>query len=544
VDAPLPPSSHLPPVPLNPDAVPAQFALPSHGRLARAASLMAVATVASRVLGLVREVVTAWLFGATQAKAAYVIAYYVPFFVQRLLLGGTLSIIFIPTLSRYLARNDLEEARRVSGSLFSLVFAMGTGMVAAGYVLAPLLVPIAAPGFTASAELVALTVHLTRIIFVAMLFLALAVYLTGFLQAHNDFTVAALAPVAFNITIIAGTLVLGPRIGIEGLAIAWIAGTAMQFLVQLPAARRHGLRPGRIDVHHSAIHDFGRLAVPAVLGLAILEINAYVGRFFASLLAASPAASPVAVLDYAYEVVQAPAGIFAVSIATAVFPLLSRHAASGSHADVRTTASLALRTVLFVILPVTALVVVLRVPLVALIFQRGQFTPQATEAVAAALLGYAVGLPAIAGSYVVTRTYYALQDMATPVRIGGVMVVLNAVLASALMRPWGVGGIALAASIVSVMNVSLLFWRLRQRLGRIDGRQIASSLLRSGVASLIAGAVGAAVAAFVRPQGFVGYSLQVGAALVAGGVAYLGASYLLRVKELHTTWRLLRRPAR
>ena len=544
MDLPVPPSAHLSPVPLNPDEGATQFALPSHGRLARAASLMAIATVASRILGLVREIVAAWLFGATQAKAAYVIAYYLPFFVQRLLLGGTLSIVFIPTLSRYLARNDLQEARRVSGSLFSLVFAMGAGMVAAGYVLAPLLVPIAAPGFTASAELVSLTVHLTRIIFVAMLFLALAVFLTGFLQAHNDFTVAALAPVAFNITIIAGTLVLGPRIGIEGLAIAWIAGTAMQFLVQLPAARRYGLQPGPIDVRHPAVRDFGRLAVPAVLALAILEINAYVGRFFASLLAASPAASPVAVLDYAYEVVQAPAGIFAVSIATAVFPLLSRHAASGSHADLRTTASLALRTVLFVILPVTALVVVLRVPLVALIFQRGQFTPQATEAVAAALLGYAVGLPAIAGSYVVTRTYYALQDMGTPVRIGGVMVVLNALLASALMRPWGVGGIALAASIVSVMNVGLLLWRLRQRLGRIDGRQIASSLLRSGVASLIAGAAGAAVVALVRPHGLVGHSLQVGAALGAGGVAYLGACYLLRVNELHATWRLLRRPAR
>ncbi len=544
MDVPVPPPPHLPPVPLNPDEVPAQFALPSHGRLARAASLIAIATVASRILGLVREIVTAWLFGATQAKAAYVIAYYLPFFVQRLLLGGTLSIIFIPTISRYLARNNLEEAHRVSGSLFSLVFAMGTGMVAVGYVLAPLLVPIAAPGFTASAGLVSLTVHLTRIIFVAMLFLALAVYLTGFLQAHNDFTVAALAPVAFNITIIAGTLVLGPRIGIEGLAIAWIAGTAMQFLVQVPAARRYGLRPGRIDLRHPAVRDFGRLAVPAVLGLAILEINAYVGRFFASLLAASPSVSPVAVLDYAYEVVQAPAGIFAVSIATAIFPLLSRHAASGSHADLRTTASLALRTVLFVILPVTALVVVLRVPLVALIFQRGQFTPQATEAVAAALLGYAVGLPAIAGSYVVTRTYYALQDMGTPVRIGGVMVVLNALLASVLMRSWGVGGIALAASIVSVLNVGLLLWRLRQRLGHIDGRQIASSLLRSGVASLIAGAAGAAVVALVRPHGLAGYSLQVGAALAAGGVAYLGACYLLRVDELHTTWRLLRRPAR
>ncbi len=543
-EPPLPPTSNPPLSPLNPDEVPLPSALPSHGRLARAASLMAVATVASRALGLAREIVTAWLFGATDAKAAYVIAYYLPFFVQRLLLGGTLSIVFIPTLSRYLARNDLEGARRVSSSLFSLVFAIGAGMVAVGYLLAPLLVPIAAPGFTASPQLVSLTVHLTRIIFIAMLFLALAVYLTGFLQAHNDFTVAALAPVAFNLTIIAGALTLGPRIGIQGLAIAWIAGTAVQFVAQLPAARRHGLRLGPIDLHHPAIRELGRLALPAMLGLAILEINAYVGRFFASLLPASPAANPVAVLDYAYEVVQAPAGIFAVSIATAVFPLLSRHAASGSRAELRTTASLALRTLLFVILPVTALTIVLRVPLVALIFQRGQFTPPATEAVASALLGYVVGLPAIAAFYVVTRVYYALQDMATPVRIGGVIVVLNAVLAYVLMRPLGVAGIALAASIVSVTNVGWLLWRLRTRMGRIDGRRIASTILRCGTAALAAGGVAAVLVPVVRPAGLLGHTLQVGAVAGAGVLVYLAACHLLRGEELRAAWSLLRGDAR
>src|SRR5439155_1595931 len=297
-------------------------------RLARAASLMAVATTASRVLGLLREVAAAWLFGATNAKAAYVIAYYLPFFVQRLLLGGTLSIVFIPTISRYLARGELDEARRISG-----------------------------------------------------------------------------------------TLLLGPRIGIRGLAIAWIAGTAAQFLVQLPAARRYGLRLGRVDLAHPALRELARLAVPAMLGLAIVEINAYVDRFFASQLPLRPEANPVAVLDYAYEIVQAPAGIFAISIATAVFPLLSRHAATDNHDDLRGTASLALRTLLFVILPVTALVLALREPLVRLLFQRGEFGPVATRAVAATLGGYAVGLPAIAAYYVVTRTYYALQDMVTPVRI-------------------------------------------------------------------------------------------------------------------------------
>lgn len=518
--------------------------LPLGGRLARAASLMAVATVGSRVLGLLREVVAAWLFGATNAKAAYVIAYYVPFFVQRLLLGGTLSIVFIPTISRYLARNDLEGARRISGSLFSLVAVVGVLMVAAGQVLAPVLVPLAAPGFTTSPDLVALAVHLTRIIFVAMLFLALAVYVTGFLQAHNDFTAAALAPLFFNVTIIAGTLALGPRIGVQGLAIAWIAGTAAQLLVQLPAARRHGLTLHRIDLNHPAVRELGRLAVPAMLGLAIVEINAYVDRFFASLLPASPAANPVAVLDYAYEVVQAPAGIFAISIATAVFPLMSRHAASGSRDDLRATASLALRTLLVVILPVTVLAIALREPLVRLIFQRGEFGTQATHAVAAALFGYAVGLPAIAAYYVVTRTYYALQDMATPVRIGVGMVALNAVLDYVLMRPFGAVGIALATSVVAFTNVGLLLWQLRRHLGGVDGRRVVSTSLRAGGAAVAAGLLMAAVAGAIRSDGLAGQGLQIGTAAIAGALAYLGACRLLQVDELGVAWDLLRRSPR
>src|SRR2546426_782416 len=429
----------------------AEDGLPSPQRLARAASLMAVATVASRALGLLREVVAAWLFGATNAKAAYVIAYYLPFFVQRLLLGGTLSIVFIPTISRYLAHNDLAEARRLSGSLFTLVLLAGVAMVTLGFVVAPLLVPVAAPGFAASPELLELAVQLTRIIFPAMLFLALSVFVTGFLQAHHDFTASALAPLLFNITIITGTLLLGPRIGIRGLAFAWIAGTAAQFLVQLPAARRYGLRMGPIDLAHPAVRELARLAVPA-LALALRE------------------------------------------------------------------------------------------PLVRLIFQRGEFGPLATHAVAATLAGYAVGLPAIAAYYVVTRTYYALQDMATPVRIGVTMVIANAVLDYLLMQIWGVVGIALATSIVSAANVVLLLWHLRRRLGRVDGRRIASTSLRTGTAAVAAGLLMAAVAEVVRPVGLAGQSVQVGGAAVVGALAYVGICRLLSVEELRVALELLRRP--
>ncbi|HEY3248335.1 MAG TPA: murein biosynthesis integral membrane protein MurJ [bacterium] len=515
------------------------------GRLAKAATLMAAATVGSRLLGVVREIVAAALFGATDAKAAYVIAYYLPFFVQRLLLGGTLSIVFIPTISRYLARRDEQEARRVSGTLLTLVLLLGLVMVAAGELAAPLLVRIAAPGFAGSAEFISLAVGLTRIIFVAMLFLALSLFVTGFLQAHHQFTVPALSPLLFNLVIIGGTLALGPRIGIVGLALSWVAGTAAQFAVQLPAARALGLTLRAADLRHPAVREIGRLAVPAMLGLAVVEINAYVDRFFASLLPLTAAANPVAVLDYAYEVIQAPAGIFAISIATAIFPLLSRHAAAGASDDLRATGSLGLRTTLVAILPVTALILALHQPLIRLVFQRGEFGPAATAAVSAAMSAYAVGLPAIAAYYVVTRVYYALRDMATPVRLGVGMVLLNAVLDYLLMQVFGTVGIALATSIVATINVGTLLWLLRRRLGAIDGRRLLRTGMRAAAAAAAAaGAMVIAAAKLGPPAGaalLAGQIVQVGGATLIGAVTYLLVCWLLRVEELQVIRGLLRR---
>jgi putative peptidoglycan lipid II flippase len=516
--------------------------LPSTSGLARAATVMAAATVASRVLGLLREVVAAALFGASNAKAAYVIAYYVPFFIQRLLLGGTLSIVFIPTISRYLARGEHDEARAVSANLFTLVFFIGAGMVLAGQLLAPLIVPLAAPGFTAAPGLIALAVDLTRIIFVAMLFLALSVYVTGFLQAHNHFTTPALAPLLFNVVIIAGTLLLGTRYGIRGLAVSWILGTAAQFLVQLPVARRYGLRFGRPQPQHPAVQALARLAVPAMLGLAVVEINAYVGRFFASFVPSQQGANAVAVLDYAYEVVQAPAGIFAVSIATAIFPLLSAHAAADARAELRATAMLALRTLLAIILPVAAFAIALAGPLIRLLFERGVFTGAATQAVASAMSAYALGLPAIAAYYIVTRAYYALHDMGTPVRVGGLMIALNAGLDYLLMRLWGATGIALATSIVATVNVLVLLYLLRRRLDGVEGRRVGATLLRTGLAAVVSGGITAAAAQAVGSPGTPAVPLlQLAAGGGAGAVAYLLLSRMLRVEELSLAWGMLRR---
>ena len=502
--------------------------------------------MASRFLGLLREIVAAALFGASNEKAAYVIGYYLPFFFQRLLLGGTLSIVFIPTITEYLTRGERAETERVTATLFNLILLLGAAMVLLGEVLAPLLVRLAAPGFAAQG-LIPLAIELTRIIFIAMFFLALAVYATGFLQAHQHFTVPALAPLLFNLVIIGGTLWLGPRIGITGLAIAWVGGTAAQFAMQWPAMRRAGFRyRPMLNLRHPAVRKFVRLAVPAMLGLAVLEVNAYVSRFFASFLPPGPGVNAVAVLDYAYEVMQAPVGIIAVSIATAVFPTLARQAAEQDSAGLRATTAFGLRMVLVLTLPVLALVLALADPLVRLLFQRGEFTSGATAAVAAALRGYTLGLGAVAAYYIITRAFYALQDMATPVKVGGGMILFNAVLAFLLMRPLGATGIALATSIVNVTNAALLLWLLRRRLGTFEGRRTFVTGARASAAAVLAGLAAAGVSVYAAgwfgPDTLSTALLLVVAAGLGMGI-YLLASWALRVEEIRAVRDLLLRRA-
>lgn len=513
--------------------------------LVRAATLIAVATVASRLLGLGREMVAAALFGASDAKAAYVIGYYLPFFVQRLLIGGTLAIVLIPTLSGAIARGDDAHLQRVSSQLFTAVLLVGVIMVAAGQVAAPLLVPLAAPGFAGNAEQLGLTVMLTRVNFLAMFFLALAIFSTAYLNAHRRFLMPAVAPLAFNLTIIAGALLLGPRIGIVGLAVAWVAGTAVQFLVQAPALRAAGFRWRlALDWSSPEMQTVRRLALPTMVGLAVVEINAYVGRFLASLLPTAPGVNAIAALDYAYEVVQAPIGILAISLATVLFPSMSQQAASGDVPALRRTLAGGLRGLLFLTVPISAGLVAFARPAVQLVFERGEFGSAATAMVAWCLTAYAVGLVPMAAYYVVTRTFYARHDMRTPVTVGAAMVILNALLATALMRVAGAPGIALAAAIVSVTNVGLLLVLLRGSLGGLDGRKIAATAWRVTLAAAVAVGVGWAAASLAVPDLRLRGSadlLAIGGAGAGSAVLYLAACRLLRVEEVRLLRSLVRR---
>ncbi len=519
------------------------------GGVARAATVIAVGTVASRILGLLRDVLIAALFGATSVKSAFVIAYSLPFFIQRLFLGGILSIVFIPAITDLLMRGDADETRRVVASTFNLVLLIGLGMVLGGVLAAPVLVPIAAPGYLrTNPEVLANAIGLTRVMFVSMVFLGLSAFATGFLNAHHRFAIPALAPLAFNLVIIGGVIFLGPRIGILGVAVSFLLGWAAQFLVQLPSARQAGLQfSARLDLAHPAIREMGRLAVPAMLGLAVIEINSNVGRFFASFLPARPGVDYIAVLDYAFQLIQAPVSIFALSLATALFPTMARHAAGGGLEALRATTSLGFRGVLFTMMPVMAGTLALSHLIVQVIFQRGAFSPEATHAVALGLVGFTVGTVPYAAYYIVTRAYYALHDTRTPVRIGLYMILLNALGDAVLMQWLGHTGIALATSIVAVTNVGWLLWLLRIRLGGLDGAAILGTAVRTALASvgLAAASLGTAraVGAFVDSTRFSGAAAELVLALIVGAAVYLALCALLGVRELEFLGSL-RRPGR
>ena len=516
---------------------------PAPARLARAAGVIAASTVASRGLELIRDVLIAALFGATSAKSAFVIAYAVPFFVQRLFLGGVLSIVFIPAIADVLAGGDADETRRVATSTLNMVLLIGCALAVLGILAAPLLVPLAAPGYLrTNPAVLTLAIAMTRVMFISMAFLALSGFVTGYLNAHHRFTVPALAPIVFNLVIIAGLAWLphlawrGEPLGIRGVAVSFLLGWAAQFAVQLPAARRAGLRWGAsLDLRHPAIREMGRLAIPAMLGLAVIEINANVNRFFASFLPPQPAVDYVAVLDYAFTINQAPVGIFAVSLATALFPTMARHAAEGT-APLRATTSLGLRGVLFTMVPVMAAMLVLSEPLVRVVFQRGAFDPRATHAVALGVVGFAVGSVPYAAYYIVTRTFYALHDTRTPVRIGLYMIALNALANALFMRYLGHVGIALSTSLVALANVGWMLGVLRRRLGGIDGMAVAATGVRTGIAGAVLALVSLgtlkAVGRVVGPAGFSGAAIPLAAALAAGAAAYLGVCAILGVREL------------
>ncbi len=509
-------------------------------RLTKAAGVVGVSTLLSRILGFIRDVLIARFFGAGFTSDAFFVAFRIPNLLRRLFAEGSLSMAFVSVFTEQLVRNGKQEAIRFASSALKLLSVILVLVSLIGILLSPVIIRLLAPGFLDHPEKLSLTIMLTQIMFPYIFFIGLVALCMGILNALDHFVAPALAPVLLNIAMIGGMLWISPHMKdpIVGLAAGVIIGGVLQLALQVPFLIKKGIYLlNRVRVYHAGIKKVGTLMLPMVFGAAVYQINILVGTFLASFLREGS----VSYLYYADRLVQFPLGIFAVAISTAVLPVLSRQAVEKDFVAVKETFCYALKLVFYVTVPAMVGLIVLREPIVTLLFQRGEFDVGASRLTACALLYYGIGIWAFSAIRVVISTYYAIQDTKTPVKAAVVSVFANIILGSMLMIPLGHSGIALAASISSMLNFYLLSRMLKARLGEIEWKNMAPSVAKTVVGALMMGAVVQIVSQYTIPtETGSSYFLFLGLliSMMTGLIFYGMYSFLIKHPEFKTIYNI------
>ncbi|MGI8824465.1 MAG: murein biosynthesis integral membrane protein MurJ [Chloroflexota bacterium] len=511
------------------------------GRLATAALLLSGSFVVSRILGVLRNSVIIYSFGQGRATDAYFAAFNIPDTMFTLVSGAALATAFVPTFAGLLQRDDADVAWNVASTVLNTVFLAFAALAAVAFVFAPLLMTAFVSGFTPAER--DLTTELTRIMLLQPMFLGLAAIISSILQTYHRFTPTAVAPLVYNLAIIGGALAFRSH-GISALAWSVVVGAVLYFATQLPSLARNQRFRFHIDWHSVAAREILRLLGPRVVGLAAFRIMLLITLVLASGL---PTGSFTAI-NLAWMLIQFPIGALGTSAATAIFPSLSVLSAGENFAAVRRTLNRSLRLVLFLSVPATVGLIVLRRPIVNLLYNHGSFTPHNTEQTAFALLFYALAIPPLAAIEVLPRVFYAMKDTRTPVRIAIGAVALDAVLSIALVRilprSSGQGGLALATAVASLVQATWLAFALEDRLDGI-GRSNLLYTLRD--ATLGSAAMGFALYVALDPltaifaQHGVGALVTVAVELLLGLATFGLVTFLLGAPELWQVRGFLRR---
>ena len=509
-------------------------------QIARAAGLVMALFVVSRILGLGRQMVIGVLFGAGAEVDAYMAASRIPETAFLIIAGGSLGSAFIPTFADHLADDDRAGAWQLASAVINLTLIVMTIIVGAIAILAPTLVrTVIAPGFDPSLQ--ALTVRLLRLLLVTPVIFALSGVVTSALNAQQHFLLPAVAPSIYNLGIIGGALVLGPGLGVHGMAIGAVVGSVLHLLVQLPQLLRLGAQyVPRLGLSNPSVHEVGRLMGPRVVGTTVAQLNLVV----INSLATGMGEGAVSAINYAWMLMMLPQGVFAQAVGTVAFPTFAEQAARGERDEMRQMLSSTLRGIFFLSIPATVGLVILGQPLVSLLFERGAFGAASTTAVSWALVFLALGLVGHAGLEIVARAFYALHDTVTPVCVGVVTMAVNIALsftlplgfASAGLPPFG--GLALANSIATLLEFGVLLVLIRRRMGGIRGWRIAELIGKSAVA---AAAMLVALLGWQAAMPNSGALVRGGGGVVLGVVAYLLMALLMKTEELRLMVTSIRR---
>jgi putative peptidoglycan lipid II flippase len=516
-------------------------------QIARSAGVIGLATMTSRILGMVRDQVLAYYFGAGDAMDAFRIAFRLPSLLRELFAEGAMSAAMVPTFTRAVASGGKSQAWRVGNNVINLMVVITGAFVLAGIIFAGPLVTLYAGDFGKVPGKIELTIRLTRLMFPFLTMVTVAAVLMAMLNAVHRFFIPALSPAMFNVATIVCALLLvppAPRLGITpivAIAIGTLLGGAGQVLLQWPALHREGFRyRASLDLRDEGLRQIGRLMGPGIAGLAAVQVNLLVNSWLATGLGTGA----VSWLDYAFRLMYMPIGLFGISIATAALPRISRYAALNDGAGVRRSVSSGLRMMLMLNVPATAGLVALAAPIVSLIYERGRFTHGDTLATAGALICYAPGLLGYSAVKLVSPAFYALGTSRAPVLASGASVIINIVLNLVLVRVLGHRGLALGTAIAAISNAAMLLWLLHRRLGGIDGRRLATAFSKIALASLVmAGAAYEAERVLRIPFGGAGLSTQairVFGAIGIGLAVLAGSAQALRISEFTESLRLVR----
>ncbi len=510
-------------------------ALRGGARLIRSAGVVGLATMSSRILGLVRDLALAHVFGASHEMDAYTVAFRFPNLFRDLFAEGAMSAAFVPTFTRVLTIDGRAAAWRL-GNLVITALLLVTGAIALiGMLFAWPVVSFAAARYASVPGKLELAVALARVMFPFLTLIAVAVGLMGMQNSLRRFFVPAFSPAMFNIGTLASMAVLIPVFRAYGVrpifavAIGTLVGGVGQVAIQWPGLRREGFRfRPRIDWRDSRLREVLVLMGPGTMALAAVQINILVN----TMLATSQGEGAASCLNFAFRVMYLPIGLFGLSVATAAIPALSHDAARGDPHGMRATFSSALRMMLVLNVPAALGLMVLAAPIVALLFEHGSFTAAAASGTTAALICYAPGLIGYSTVKLAAPTFYALRDSRTPVAVGAASVVVNAVLSVILVRVLGLRGLALGTALSSLFNATALLWLLRRRLGSIDGRRVALALGKVTIAAL-------AMAAAAR-AGERGMELLLPGLSTLAKLAHVAAGIGLGLAVLAATARALR----
>jgi putative peptidoglycan lipid II flippase len=503
-------------------------------RLAWSAAIFSIATGISRVLGLIRDVIASYYFGARGPINAFTVAFQIPNLIRVLVGDAALSGAFVPVFNELLEKGERARAWRVASSILWLLILVLTAVTAVFILLAPLIMP------PLTKEYDELAVNLSQILFPIVVLLGASGIVVGILNTYGQFSIPALTPVAWNLVIILGLVIGVPRADtIDGelyiYAASIVLGTVVQVLLPLPWLR--GL-DGRlrvvIDYRDPAVWRVFKLMIPVTVSLGLINLNAVIGTFVASALI-DPTIAPTAI-DRAFRIYMLPQGMFSVAVATVLFPTLSRLVARADMVGFRATVAEGLRQIGFLLIPASVFCAVLAEPLVRIVYQRGEFTPDQTPIVASALAAFSLGLTFNGMMLLLNRAFFGLQLPRIPTIVAGANLVLNTALYLVLYRV-GVWGVPLAISIANIAGAAALLTLLQRRVGGLEIRRTTDAFLRITAASAALGVVSYAVwwvLDDVFGRSFLGQLISVGGAVTLGGLVYLGACRALGVREMQT----------